>query len=75
MSENPHNNNSNRRNDETLDCIPPGVLVPDFPLVVLYEFVLLLLQSVRLFVREEEEEESKIGRNLRYGARAPVVVT
>ena len=58
MSENPHNNNSNRRNDETLDCIPPGVLVPDFPLVVLYEFVLLLLQSVRLFVREEEEEES-----------------
>ena len=59
MSENPHNNNSNRRNDETLDCIPPGVLVPDFPLVVLYEFVLLLLQSVRLFVREEKEEESK----------------
>jgi hypothetical protein len=58
VSENPHNNNSNRRNDETLDCIPPGVLVPDFPLVVLYEFVLLLLQSVRLFVREEKEEES-----------------
>ena len=52
----PHN--SNQRNDETLDCIPPGVLVPDFPLVVLYEFVLLLLQSVRLFVREEKEEES-----------------
>jgi len=57
VSENPHNN-SNQRNDETLDCIPPGVLVPDFPLAVLYEFVLLLLQSVRLFPREEEEEES-----------------
>ena len=44
--------------DEILDCIPPGVLVPDFPLVVLYRFVLLMLQSVRLFPREEEEEES-----------------
>ena len=50
----PHNN-SNQRNDESLDCIPPGVLVPDFPLLVLYEFILLLLQSVCLFVREEEE--------------------
>jgi hypothetical protein len=50
--------NVHQTNDETLDCIPPGVLVPDFPLLVLYEFVLLLLQSVRLFVREEEEEES-----------------
>jgi hypothetical protein len=50
--------NVHQTNDETLDCIPPGVLVPDFPLVVLYEFILLLLQSVRLFVREEEEEES-----------------
>ena len=50
-------------NDETLDCIPPGVLVPDFPLVVLYEFILLLLQSVRLFVREEEEEESSVAKS------------
>ena len=51
---------SNQRNDETLDCIPPGVLVPDFPLVVLYEFVLLLLQSVRLFVREERKKKAPL---------------